>query len=825
MRKTIFMLFAICLLMTCFTSRAVAQTGDKPAAAEDMQTGEAETRRGEKEYFLYAEAYYNNGDFEKARLCLQQVVKSSDTMLRATAYRLLAMCYLEEGDVEGAENAVKSLLDANPYFSPSYIDHPFLVELLERNRHHGATIVTASQQAESLEESPVPVTLITSEMLRNIGARTLKEALVAFVPGMTDIASNDEQNIAMRGIYSSYQEKILILLDGHRLNSYSTNTATPDFSMSLEKVKQIEVLRGPASSIYGGVALTAVVNIITKDGADINGLKVKAGVGNYGQIKGDILFGKTFRDIDVMAWASIYNADGQKYHLGGSAADQPYSIFPVEGDVTVGGYNRKPSYDMGISLSYDRFSLLYNRRFSKTVSPMSLSIGFTPYSYNLYRKWNGNAPGNAVSAQHAELAYADSHKALSWQLKAFYDSQWQQRYQIAGDTIADLGDLTNIYVNGLPGAYVRMDRGGMQAISWDEHTCGFKAQASYDYTLGKLGKGTLLAGGEFNSFSLDDAQYMEGKDFVLPITAYRPVASNDEAQEHDKYLLAGRENSADAFVQVKQRLGKLFVLNMGGRYDWKERRSGKTVTELSPRFALIYNHRLFNVKASFSHSFVDAPYFYRSNNLDVEFGSEDLEPEQLNSLQLSFLSDGKLVKGLFVDAGIYYNVADNVILFDFTRSSAYNAATKKYFGFEFLSRYAAGRFSSELNMTVQKLVSGKGDYSSYFKLYNIPACQLNAIVAYEVAKGLRLHANANFMSKMQTAFIDYMAEDEKEMLRLLDVPSRFLLNVGASWQWKRLELDFNVNNVLNHTYKLGGSCVAPLHQQGLWLMGSVAYKF
>lgn len=825
MRKSVFILFAVCLMMSCFPSAALAQTENGAADDDNTSAAGTETRRGEKEYFLYAEAYYNNGDFEKSRLCLQNVLKSPDTMLRATAYRLLAMCYLEEGDVEGAENAVKSLLDANPYFSPTYTDHPFLVELLERNRHHGATIVTASQQAESLEESPVPVTLITSEMLRNIGARTLKEALVAYVPGMTDVASNDEQNIAMRGIYSSYQEKILILLDGHRLNSYSTNTATPDYSISLEKVKQIEVLRGPASSIYGGVALTAVVNIITKDGADINGLKVKAGVGNYGQIKGDILFGKTFRDIDVMAWASIYNADGQKYHLGGSAADQPYSIFPVEGDVTVGGYNRKPSYDMGISMSYDRFSLLYNRRFSKTVSPMSLSIGFTPYSYNLYRKWNGNAPGNAVSAQHAELTYADSHKAFAWQMKAFYDSQWQQRYQIAGDTIADLGDLTNIYINGLPGAYVRMDRGGMQAISWDEHTYGFKAQASYDYMLGNLGKGTLLAGGEFNSFALDDAQYMEGKDYVLPITTYRPVPSNEDAKEHDKYLLAGRENSADAFVQVKQRLGKLFVLNMGGRYDWKERRSGKTVTEFSPRFAIIYNHRLFNVKASFSHSFVDAPYFYRSNNLDVEFGSEDLEPEQLNSLQLSFLSDGKLVKGLFVDAGIYYNVADNVILFDFTRSSAYNAATKKYFGFEFLSRYAAGRFSSELNMTVQKLVSGKGDYSSYLKLYNIPACQLNAIVAYEVAKGLRLHANANFMSKMQTAFIDYMAEDEKEMLRLLDVPSRFLLNVGAAWQWKRLELDFNVNNVLNHTYKLGGSCVAPLHQQGLWLMGSVAYKF
>lgn len=825
MRTAVFFLLALSLLTPAVSPDAVAQTENAAAADDATAAATAAAGQGEKEYFLYAEAYYNNGDFEKSRQCLQPVLKSSDTMLRATACRLLAMCYLQEGDIEGAENAVKDLLDANPYFSPSYTDHPFLVELLERNRRHGATIVTASQQAESLEESPVPVTLITSEMLRDIGARTLKEALVAYVPGMTDVASNDEQNIAMRGIYSSYQEKILILLNGHRLNSYSTNTATPDFSISLEKVKQIEVLRGPASSIYGGVALTAVVNIITKDGADVNGLKVKAGAGNYGQVRGDILFGKTFRSVDLMAWASIYNADGQKRHLGGTAEEQPYSIFPVEGDVRIGGYNRRPSYDMGVSLGYDKFSLLYSRRFSKTVSPMSLSIGFTPYSYGSYRTWNGNAPGNAVSSQHAELAYADSHKKLSWQLKAFYDSQWQQRYQIAGDTIADLGDLTNIYVNGLPGAYVRMDRGGMQAISWDEHTYGFKAQASYDYTLGKLGKGTLLIGGEFNSFALDDAQYMEGKDYVLPITTYRPVPSNDEAQEHDKYLLTGRENAADAFVQIKQRLGGHFVVNMGGRYDWKERRSGKTVTELSPRFAVIYNHRRFNLKASYSHSFVDAPYFYRSNNLDVEYGSEDLEPEQLNSLQLSFLSDGKLLKGLFIDAGIYYNVADNVILFDFTRSSAYNAAKKKFLGFELLSRYTAGRFSSELNMTVQKLLSGEGDYSTYFKLYNIPACQLNAIVACEVAKGLKLHANANFMSGMQTTFIDYMAADEKEMLRLLDVPSRFLLNVGASWQWKRLEADFNVNNVLNYTYRLGGSCVAPLPQQGLWFMGCVAYKF
>jgi iron complex outermembrane receptor protein len=49
----------------------------------------------------------------------------------------------------------------------------------------------------------------------------------------------------------------------------------------LDKLKQIEVLRGPASSLYGGVALTAVVNLITKQGIDVDGIKIRAGIGNY----------------------------------------------------------------------------------------------------------------------------------------------------------------------------------------------------------------------------------------------------------------------------------------------------------------------------------------------------------------------------------------------------------------------------------------------------------------------------------------------------------------------------------------------------------------
>ena len=87
------------------------------------------------------------------------------------------------------------------------------------------------------------------------------------MPGLNIIDCNDDINIAMRGIYSSTQEKILIMLNGHRLNSYATNTAAPDFSISLENVKQIEVLRGPAGGyrftdyMRIGIPLTLIVTV------------------------------------------------------------------------------------------------------------------------------------------------------------------------------------------------------------------------------------------------------------------------------------------------------------------------------------------------------------------------------------------------------------------------------------------------------------------------------------------------------------------------------------------------------------------------------------
>ena len=299
-----------------------------------------------RDIYSQAENDYQIGRIEQARDALLENLSGFYGNQHQSALRLIALCYLARFDMEKTKQYTSLMLQENPYYSPSAHDPAIFTDMVNSIKAGmTATISTASNQAESLAEVPVPTTLITAEMIANSGARNLQEVLAAYVPGMNIIDCNDDINIAMRGIYSHTQEKILIMLNGHRLNSYATNTAAPDFSISLEKVKQIEVLRGPASSLYGDVALTGVVNIITKQGADVDGIRAKVGAGNHGQIKADAIFGKRYFDIDLLVWGSAYRNSG----------DRPIG--------------KHPSYDFGLQLGYKGLQFMYDTHFSQVAAP------------------------------------------------------------------------------------------------------------------------------------------------------------------------------------------------------------------------------------------------------------------------------------------------------------------------------------------------------------------------------------------------------------------------------------------------------------------------
>ena len=206
-----------------------------------------------------------------------------------------------------------------------------------------ATITTASSQEESINEAPVPVTIITREMIDCLSNnKSIGQILATYVPGISEVCAYAISNYSMHGVYTSGQEKILVMENGHRLNARSTNNGD-----------HIEVLRGPASSLYGNVALTAVVNIITKKGREVDGIKLKYGYGSFGTHRADFTAGTSFMGADILAWASLYTSTGEKINIPKGTG---YSQTPRDGYAYVGRYEGKPSYDIGLNLCVKDFT-------------------------------------------------------------------------------------------------------------------------------------------------------------------------------------------------------------------------------------------------------------------------------------------------------------------------------------------------------------------------------------------------------------------------------------------------------------------------------------
>ena len=842
MRKSIFILF-----LTLCSCLAVAQ-----------ETMQGDTRM--REVLAQAENDYRIGRIEQARDVLLHDLALFHGNLRQNALRLIALSYLARFDMEHTQQYAMQMLQENPYYTPSASDPAIFADMVnDIKAGMTATITTASSQAESLAEVPVPTTLITEQMIHDCGGRNLQEVLAAYVPGMNIIDCDDDINISMRGIYSNTQEKILIMLNGHRLNSHATNTSAPDFSISLEKVKQIEVLRGPASSLYGGVALTAVVNIITKQGADVDGLQAKVGAGNYGQLRADAVFGKRYFDLDMLLWGSVYRSSGERRSVVGERIDEsPYGM-PVD-DVRLGRIGTRPTYDFGLQLSWRGLQFLYDTHFSQVVAPFTMTTLALSYDHDRYRTYNGLLPGFSIASRHADLSYQWSTGNVHWKAAVTYDKSDLTRYQAINDEpMPTLGvalglpdDITSVF----------SQYGGISRyVNGQEQDYGAQIKGNYSYTIGDGHKGNIGFGAEYGHFQLDDMRYQIGYDFEQTFFE-DPILRNAGK---------GSESSGDAYVQLKHQW-KSLILNAGLRYDYKDRYDGSRVNEFSPRVALILLRPKWSARLSYSKSFVDAPYIYRKANLLstlMEGGQASeagtLSPERVHSLQLSFAGTNWL-RGLNFELNGFYNRANDLIM---THVIDYeNVSKNQTCGVELMVSYEPSRkLSSHFNLTWTKTFKSNmmgialpDQLKDYFSAdinanNNTPALRGNLVVGWQTSKRLRLHGHLLFESRQTsyntdlvkliqaTNFIqmatEYYMEGDIEkaqaygakaieamqhIIMQKEMSARAIVNVGGEYKVGAFTLGLDIHNLLGTHYYRSGMNTNLIPQQGRWFMGTVGIR-
>ena len=140
-------------------------------------------------------------------------------------------------------------------------------------------VVTATRTPQPVGELLNDVSVITAEEIARAGQATLTELLQS-QPGV-EIAANgglgQQASIFLRGANSGHT---LVLVDGMRVGS-ATLGATAIEHIPLGQVQRIEILRGPASSLYGSDAIGGVVQIFTKGGSGAAGTNLSAGAGSY----------------------------------------------------------------------------------------------------------------------------------------------------------------------------------------------------------------------------------------------------------------------------------------------------------------------------------------------------------------------------------------------------------------------------------------------------------------------------------------------------------------------------------------------------------------
>ena len=126
-------------------------------------------------------------------------------------------------------------------------------------------VVTASKVETTLINAPATMSVITPEIIANSAAQNYGD-LLRNVPGLNVIQmSARDVNITTRQSTNTLANTQLTLLDGRSIYLDFFGLVLWDYVPSnMDDIKQIEVVRGPASAVWGANALTGVVNIITK---------------------------------------------------------------------------------------------------------------------------------------------------------------------------------------------------------------------------------------------------------------------------------------------------------------------------------------------------------------------------------------------------------------------------------------------------------------------------------------------------------------------------------------------------------------------------------
>lgn len=334
-------------------------------------------------------------------------------------------------------------------------------------------VVTASKVEQQLVNAPATVSVVTSDVIASTPATNYAE-LFRSVPGVNlSQTSARDFNITMRGATSTLATSTLALLDGRSLYlDFFGFVAWDLLPVNPNELRQIEVIRGPASAVWGANAMNGVVNFISKTPRELNGNSVTMTFGQFGRdIDGGQQLGAgTLFGINGTHARAINDKWAYKISAGGYTSDafaRPTGAIPNGTGTRYPNFTNagttQPKFDTRVDYDAEKYKLVFAGGYAGTDGIFHTGIG--PFD------------GNSVGVGYGTMRY--TRGALKF----------------------------NFFTNQLNG-----DATGLLAIGTDGKPILFKFNTkSYDFELGNINtigtRNVLSYGGNvrFNTFDLSIA--------------------------------------------------------------------------------------------------------------------------------------------------------------------------------------------------------------------------------------------------------------------------------------------------------------------------------
>ncbi len=799
------------------------------------------------------EAKYNKGRFEEVDKDLRDCLKSfmDDDAKYVDALRLLTMNSIMLENDDQAKEDVNQLLNANLDYNFRSDDPYAFKELVNEYRNfEGLKVTSVSKFEETLDEAPATIYVITAKDIENRGYLDI-EQIFHDIPGFSISRSNGPAYSLLypRGYRSTLNDKFLLLIDGIEENDLNSDNAVINRQVPLSNIKQIEVIYGPSSTMYGANAFSAVINIITKNTEFDKGNDFSVDIQtNYGtwqtnfvdatvskKLKNGFISvtGRLFHsdEMDLTDEGFDYNFNNHDY-LGLSktltdslAVDFIDSYYDNDTTgyfdyVTTAGQESVTLTQAGANqmrmLDNDFYTqnshLGFNNRVDNWFVNTKLKLNELTIGIETFKSNTGALPWYTRSNRIA------SHNLSRW---ITWNSSVYIRYEKKINQNLFLTNLASYRLHTLDG-----DTNLPSVTAYHNNELRFKdlfldslpslnLKGGYFYRTSNQLRNELKLFYKTNKFNLVTG--LEFRQGIFQMDYLRGDGPDPQENIPDTTQVGinggNQSNKLDIgyFVQGKYSFFKNLSATLGGRVDYNQVRSrwGYGFV-LNPRIALVYSKKeKFTFKAIYSEAFKDASFLTKYATTDTRIANPELKPEKVKNFEVSAIV--KPIKGLSIEVNAFNSLYSNVVAeVTLENGSTQNQASSKgnnIKGVQATLSYEYSSFNFWVNYTYlnpkgfkKSSDSDNGnedeDTYEYLRISDIPSSSANVGLNLAASKKLNINLRANYVGKRKTG-----AQTVGSSNPLDEINAYFTAHTNVNYElFEGLKIGILINNIFNQKY-------------------------